>query len=399
MRVSSLRNRFGYCALGALILASPSGGADAEIVQARRGDLVERLLLTGELVAEEAVYLIVPNAGIWPMSVRWLAEDGIEVAAGDTLVEFDNSRLVSDLERLEEEAEEGKNRLASLRARTRSDDLQAAWEAEQAKTARDKAKIDTDVPEGLLSSKEYEERRLELQRAELRLAEAERSFELQRQASYSELARQEIQLARAREEARIARDSIAMLSIEAPRDGILLVGENREAGRSFRSGDNTYPGTTIASLPDLDSIRVEARLFDVDDGRVTEGMVVGIRLDAFPDLELEGRVLTVDRMASETSPESLRRTFKVSIEVQGLDSERMLPGMSVRVEASRRHENVVLLPRRAIEWPSESSPCARLTDGGLIELEVERCQGDDCVISAGLEVGESVLLQAGEVAP
>jgi hypothetical protein len=77
----------------------------------------------------------------------------------------------------------------------------------------------------------------------------------------------------------------------------------------------------------------------------------------------------------------------------------MLPGMSVRVEASRRNENVVLLPRRAIEWPSESSPRARLPDGGLIEIEVERCQDDDCVITAGIEVGESVLLQTRRVAP
>jgi hypothetical protein len=81
MKVSGLRNYLGCWVLGALMLVSSSGGADAETVQARRGVLVERLFLTGELVAEEAVYLLVPNARIWPMRVRWLAEDGIEVAA------------------------------------------------------------------------------------------------------------------------------------------------------------------------------------------------------------------------------------------------------------------------------------------------------------------------------
>lgn len=67
---------------------------------------VERLtvedvfLLTGELAAVRGVELAVPRIpGMGGgLQVQWIAEDGAEVAAGDVVVELDNSRISSTLE-------------------------------------------------------------------------------------------------------------------------------------------------------------------------------------------------------------------------------------------------------------------------------------------------------------
>ncbi len=95
--------------LAALLLAAACGAkpasraddpaAGSAVVEAVvRGDLRERILLTGELVAERADRLTVPMTRLWQLSIRWLAEDGSEVAEGDRLVEFDDSALLSEVE-------------------------------------------------------------------------------------------------------------------------------------------------------------------------------------------------------------------------------------------------------------------------------------------------------------
>ena len=57
--------------------------------------------------------------------------------------------------------------------------------------------------------------------------------------------------------------------LNAPRDGIIVIGEHPWEGRKFHVGDTVQPGWTIVSLPDLSAgMEVRAELSDVDDGRV-----------------------------------------------------------------------------------------------------------------------------------
>ncbi|HEX9941116.1 MAG TPA: hypothetical protein VGG03_03805, partial [Thermoanaerobaculia bacterium] len=75
----------GVLGLGCLaVLAGCSGsgaradagkGGSGELV-VRRGPFRERLLLTGELVAERGESLVVPRTNIFQLQIRWLAEDG-----------------------------------------------------------------------------------------------------------------------------------------------------------------------------------------------------------------------------------------------------------------------------------------------------------------------------------
>ena len=47
-----------------------------------------------------------------------------------------------------------------------------------------------------------------------------------------------------------------------------LTGDHPWEGRKLQEGDTVWVGMTVASLPDLDSMIVEASLSDVDDGRI-----------------------------------------------------------------------------------------------------------------------------------
>lgn len=399
MRVSRI-TRLGWTLLATLLLTAcghsradePAGtarsGAPADLA-VTRGDLAVRVLLTGELVAENAAQLVAPNANIFPLTIRWLAEDGSEVAAGETVVEFDNAQLVSNLENLRVQVVSAANALASLRARTASDEAQAVFELEQSRGQLEKARLEAEASK-LKAPIEREKKVLELQRAELELEKAVRKLESTRRSQQAEIEIQKIALQKARAEVARAEDGIDKLVLTAPRDGIVTVETNGREGRTYQVGDNVWPGQTIARMPEIASLIVEARLFDVDDHRIAPGMPVRATLDAFPDEVFTGTVREIDRIARDSDRMSTRRFFRTLVDLDRIDADRMRPGMSVKLELESSHADVLQAPRPGLDW-SEGGARA-LVDGSWQPVTLGACNARACIVEAGLE--EGVRLQA-----
>ncbi len=316
-----------------------------------RGDLANQVLLTGEMVAEEAEPQEAPNVNIWPLQIRWLLEDGSPVQAGDKVVEFDNSQLISNLDEKRVRVVEAENRLASTAAQGAASVEDAELEVERRRAQLGKAEIDTRVPEGLLAALDIEKRRLELSRARLGLQKAENQLENQRRITETDMEIQRIALDDARAEVVKAQEGSKQLVLRATRTGIVIISRNWHESRNYQSGDTTHPGSIIARLPDLETMIVEARLYDVDDGRIAAGQRVSAVLDAFPDTTYTGTVREIASFATEASRMSLRRCSRTVIDLDDLDTERMLPGMSVKavVHGPTLHD-VLLVPRSALRW-------------------------------------------------
>jgi multidrug efflux pump subunit AcrA (membrane-fusion protein) len=378
----------GIVAFSILVVSTTVAAQDLQVTS---GDFTRHFLMSGELVAEDAVVLVVPNARIWPVTVRWIEEDGTEVAKGDPIVEFDNSQLASNLEQLERSALEAANQLSSLQATVRGEEIEALLTFERAKATLEKARLDADVPPSLLSEQEYEERRLAFERAQLEFKQAESALVLKRTSVDARIEKQRVALAKAESAARRAREGIELLTLVAPRDGILLVSDNEEEGRPFQSGDTTWPGRSIARLPNLSSMIAEAALFDVDDGKIWPGMPVTATVDAFPELVLPGKIIEVDEIASQTNRDSLKRVFRTRVRLQGLDLERMRPGMSVKVVVEDRRADVLLVPRAALGWSESGSGGAVVVgraDGSVDRVRIGPCNREDCVLEGDLAEGD-----------
>ncbi len=134
---------------------------------------------------------------------------------------------------------------------------------------------------------------------------------------------------------------------------------------------------------------VSAQLSDVDDGRVTAGMQVSATLDAFPELTFEGRVRDVETIADQPSSRSLRRFFRVRVDLDRLDLERMRPGMSVKVLIEQSLEDVLLVPRRSLDF-SQPIPRARLADGTWAAVALGACDAAACVAESGVADGAAL---------
>ena len=129
------------------------------------------MLLTGELKAASAIDCPcrAPIRGSSP--IRWLAEDGTVVKAGDRRVEFDNSAFTKQLEEKKLALLEAEMTLRSTEALGMIDAASKQTELDQAKIALAKATVQADVPADLLSGRDSQERQLEQKRAEIAVEE------------------------------------------------------------------------------------------------------------------------------------------------------------------------------------------------------------------------------------
>ena len=374
---------------GARAQSEAAGSGDLRV---RRGTLETRMLLTGELTSARSESLVVPRTDVIPITVRRLAEDGSPVRAGEPVVELDNSQFTSQIEEKRLAAANAASEIVRGQAEAQTAAAEKLFEVEQRRADREKARINAAVPEGVLATREYQERQTALRKAEVELIKAEESLEAQREASAADLATRRIALEKAQREIAAAERAIQVLTLRAPRDGIVIISDHPWEGRKFAEGDSVFPGMAIATLPDLSSLQVDAVLSDVDDGRVRPGMPVRATLDAYPSASFTGRVTEVKPVARELNRNPVLRFFPVTVALDRVDESRMRPGMSVRVEvrppATPAASNGALIAPRAGLDLTVNPPRARLAGGGSAEVRLGPCSAHGCVVLSGLREGD-----------
>jgi multidrug efflux pump subunit AcrA (membrane-fusion protein) len=367
----------------------PADPSDDVPLRLHRGAVAPTLVLSGELEAERAVRVRAPNVGVWPLQLRWIVDDGAVVAEGDRLVELDTSELASRLEEARTREIEAANQLSATRARVAGELSESEYELAQQHARVRKARLAAEIPEGILAQREYDERQLELRRAELELESTEARAQAARRVGEADITSAELGLERARREVEQLTEQLSRLTISAPRDGIVVVSRDNREGRVFQVADNVYPGQPVVSIPDLATLTVVARLFDVDDGRVASGTPVVVTLDAYPRRSLEGVVRSVAGTAETASSRSERRWFRVVVDVEGLEAFDVRPGMSARVEARLTvHPSAVVASRAALRHDGEQW-WLRLAGGEQVAVTVVVCDAHRCELSdtGGVKVG------------
>lgn len=373
----------------------PVGGEPVRTARVARGDIVDRQILTGELRAASAVVMTVPRTDSWQLAIRWLADDGTTVKAGDKVVEFDNSAFTAQLEEKHLALLEAEMTLRGAQDLSAIETTSKLTELRQHRIALEKATVRADVPGDLLTGREAQERQLEKKRAEIAVEKAEHALAAQRDEAALDLRIKQIELDKARRAIETAEKTIAELVLVAPRTGMIVVEDHPWLGRKIHLGDTVMPGMAVASLPDMDeAMRVHAELSDVDDGRVAVGMSGTCTLDAYPRDPITCTVKELTPVARSKGETSLRRAFAIELDLGKTDGARMRPGMSVKVELHPRAlTGLVVVPRGAVVASQTGAPPrVRMVAGGLREVRLGACDAQVCVVESGVTEGEGVVV-------
>jgi multidrug efflux pump subunit AcrA (membrane-fusion protein) len=111
-------------------------------------------------------------------------------------------------------------------------------------------------------------------------------------------------------------------------------------------------------------------------------------LDGYPGVTFTGAVTSISAVAQESNRQSLRRAFKLTVNLSRIDVKRMRPGLSARVVVrTQTVANALIAPRAALDL-SAKSPRAHLEGGKSVNVTVGACNAQDCVVTDGLKEGQ-----------
>jgi len=359
-------------------------------LRVHRGTFKDDVVLTGELEAARGAAITVPDLPDWQTSIKWLATDGDEVKEGERVVELDNTTFATSLDSKRQAELQALQELQQRQSEWKADLEQKQLDFEKRQSEYEKAKLDAAVPRDILSSREYEDRQTKLSRARVEYEKAKDILGSQKQGITSDRKNLELRLQKAQREIRRSERAIASLVLRAPRDGIVVIREIPWEGRKLQVGDTVWIGFPLALIPELASLQVNVALPDVDDGRVQVGMPASVTLDGYPNMTFTGRVTGISAVAQESARQSLRRAFKVVVNLDRIDAARMRPGLSARVVIRRSANRMALLaPRVALDLTSEGQR-ARLSSGKFVPVKVGACNAQECIVLSGLEEGQQL---------
>jgi len=355
----------------------------------RRGSFHDDVVLTGALEAARGEEITVPALPSSQTSIKWIAADGVEVAAGERVVELDNTAFTADLDSKRQAALQSSQEMQQKEAEWSADLQQKALDVARKQSDMDKARIDAAVPAEIVSSRDYEDRKMKLSRATVELAKAKAVLASQRKADDADRANQQLTIARAERDVDTAQRAIQALVLSAPRAGIVVLRETFD-GRKFQSGDNVWISMPLAQIPDLSTLQVTAALADVDDGLLKVGMPATVTLDGYPSRPFPGRVTSISAVAQESARASLRRAFRVVVKLDAIDAAVMRPGLSARVAVRRETvRDALLVPRAALDFGT-AHPRAHLANGKIVPVTLGSCNAQECVVTGGLDAGAAL---------
>ena len=425
---------FGLAALAATGLAAvlrPSAGAAETTWVVERGALSATLVESGTLRAARSISYRSPVNG-QELEIVHLVPEGVRVAQGDLLARLETRDLAVELRRAADAVQDAELALqvAELELLEATANLESTVDGEGSLTIeesrtsltlaerrverlrREVENLEPLLDQGFITGDELERSRDELETALADVAIARRRARVLIEQTHPVATRRaELQLAQKRaqrqavdrrlEAARRLVAEVELLiercTIYADAPGLVVYEDFRASSprRKVRLGDRVTPSQGIVRVVDVSRMLVQASVPERSIHRVQPGQPVTVRVEAFPELRLDGRIATVGTLARTTFEQRLEgKRFDVAIELDPVDAE-LRPEMTARVDilvGERR--DALQVPLNAV-FEDDGLAVVNVLRGASVESrQVELGEQNQRFVEvvAGVAEGEIVML-------
>lgn len=400
--VWSQREQLFNAGSGANLQSIPTAVAEVKAFQ-------YSLRTTGTIAAKRFAAIRAPrmrggSEGRRQQTLMGLAPAGETIQAGTVVAEFENRWLEDHIDDVRSTLTQSKSTVEKRRA-----EIMITTETEQqsvrvAQADLDKAKLDVRTVE-VRSEIEAEKLKLLVEESEATLAQLVEEVELQQEVHNAELRSLEINVEK--NQLHIDRHMIDLerMKMHSPVSGLVVMESLYKGGgqtEQIQVGDQVNPGTFFMRVVDLSKMVVSGVVNQVDSQLVRMGQRAEVRLDAYPDIVLPGKVTSISAMASSSSSgfrwRSGRETYvkMVAVEVSiDAEDERVIPDLSGSADILlAEQKDALVIPRSAIQQDEDRSVVMVRRGEGFVarEIEVGSTSPTEAVILVGLDAGDEVAL-------
>lgn len=400
--------------LTSVVACSPMGGDEGEggqqMVKVERGDLIVSVSGSGNIEVDDEINMTFGVAG---KIDRINVEDGDKVEKGTLLAALDTDalKLVVTQAQLALTQQQVAVTQAELGLRVAEHSLDEArdiytWPEikemqEDVKEAKAYVDYVSDRLDSADSSGEEAQWTATLQYAWARLEAAEAKLDA-RIMSYDteEVNIKKMEVALAEESLELAKQSLgqAQQSLENAQKNLdeatLTAPFSGVAATVYvDEGDTISPASPIIHLVDLSHMELKMEVDEIDIPDVEIGQKVIIEVDALPDVDLVGSVISISALSVERGGVVL---YEVTIGFDVSEGSKLRAGMSADVDiVMQEKSNVLIVPNRAITRDSGDNAVVKVMVGKDIEertVITGISDGFDTEIISGLNAGDTVVM-------
>lgn len=333
---------------------------------------------------------------VWNYNLTWMIPEGTRVKEEQVVARFDaqdlEDRLREDRAELETVTQEKEKEQRQLEIQLKQLDLDLV----EAQAEVEMVSVEVSVPAELIPALELAETRLRKALAEERVVFLKAKLQFQEDLVRSKLELLDIKKQRIEQKIEYFLNARAKFEIKAPIGGVVLYIPKQDGGR-WEIGERVWMMRKILMVADISTLRVDAKVLEVDAARIKVGQPARVTVDALPGQEVQTRVAEVGRMVHERSAQDSTKVFDVYLPLAELD-EAMRPGMSVTViiQVTRAADTVVIPVAAVIATRGGTFVDILKKAGGRQRTPVVLGARQDSRVEVleGLEGGERLSLQA-----
>lgn len=269
----------------------------------------------------------------WGVEFRiiYLIQEGRFVAPGDTLVRFDPTPILNELDEdkatldisEQEYMEIRENNALSLREKLNTiESLRMQYTIDSAKVAQ--AVFESEVTR--------QELKLELEKTKLELARAYKNLEAQKIINKTSERLKLIKIQRAKISMQRTLRRLKEMNLIAGQAGIVVYSKMRKKGQELREGETVFPGQKILEIANLSRMKATLFINEVDRELIKCGQYVRLVVNAYPDTLFEGRVENIAKIAGLLDDGKTVKGYDTDVYLNPGKNYRLKPGLSVRAE-------------------------------------------------------------------
>jgi HlyD family secretion protein len=379
----------------------PATPAVVRTAKAVRGVLSNTVRLSGSIAATNYADIVAPRLQAPDQGrglvLLYLPPSGEAVRTGEKIAEMDGLSARDHLEDVNAQVAQGEMDLLRVKANL----------AAEMETVRQKLRVAL----GNLQKAQQDLRaaetknRIDQELLKLNVSEAQAKYdEAQRQVQmYVERQAATLRIAELNQEGQIRhrnrhQHDIDRLVINAPMSGRMIRRTIFRHGEQaqVQVGDELSPGQFFARIIDASSLRMDTAMNQAESELVRVGQPARIRFDAYPEIQLNGKVQSVGTIAAGGRRVNYYiRTVPVRIAIEGNDP-RVLPDLTASADVLiAQQDDSIIVPRQAVV-EEDGKPVVYVRQAGVFaprEVALGITSNTEVTVLSGLQPGEEVALE------
>jgi multidrug efflux pump subunit AcrA (membrane-fusion protein) len=367
---------------------------DLPVAQAREGEFLAIIRCRGELRAGRSAQIyapVVPN-----LRIAWMAGSGEVVEKGAPVIRFDSSTVEQQLVQKQAQLAQSEASLAQEIAQVRIDSDRDQSDLVDGRFNVERSRLGTAANE-FVGRLQADEARIDLGVAEQKLKVQEANMALHAATNTSRMASLTRQRDQAKADVELTKARIAQMEIQAPLSGVVVFVSNYNQGplnaKPFKVGDNVYSGMNLAEIPDMSSLAMDAKVEEIDRGRIGVGKDVNVRVDALPELQIPAKITQISPLAELSTDYPPTRSFRGYAALSSPDP-RLRPGMNGGMDiVIDRLPKTISVPAKAV-FTRDGKPVVFVAQRGTYHAVVVQllARNPDEVAVSGIPAGTMVAL-------